>query len=234
MSTSNVSTFQITRNELIETALRKIGVLAEGISANATQLTTGQLAANLIIKQLQTKGMQSWKKTTLPITLLENVSTYEIGLGQTVNTALPLKLTQAYLTSISNSIIDLEIESDYNFNILPSNSFGTPVKVSYLSKINSGTLRVWPTPNASAVLDYVLNIVYQKPFDIFISSAETIDVAEEWQLSLVYKLAHQLADDYQLPLEDRLYIKKQADDFTKEAEEFSTEDTSTYIYPRKS
>lgn len=234
MPSSTVSTYQITRNELIEAALRKIGVLAEGVSANATQLTTGQQAANLAIKHLQTKGMQAWVKTTIPITFTALVSSYNIGEGQTVNVPYPLKIEQAYLEDSSGSLIDLELESSYNFNLLPTNAEGTPVKVTYNPNINVGVLRVWPKPTSEIASDYTLKIISQAPFKVFTSASETLDFSEEWQLPLVYLTASFLADDYQLPIDDRRYIKNKADEYILASDMFGVEDTSSYFYPRTS
>ncbi len=227
MATSNVTTFQMTRNEFIEAALRKCGVLAEGVSANANQLSTGQQAANLVIKALQTLGMQAWKKTSTTVTMVQDQTSYSISVP------FPLKIEQAYLTTPTGSVIDIEMVSNYNFNLLPNSASGTPIQATYIPNLTTGNLKMWPAPDSGAVSTYTFNIVSQKPFDVFTSASETIDLAEEWQLAMVYKLAHILSDDYQLPLEDKLYLGKQADTYLTAAQGFGTEDTSTYFYPQK-
>jgi hypothetical protein len=227
MATSNVTTFQMTRNEFIEAALRKLGVLAEGVTANATQITTGQQAANLVIKAMQTLGMQAWKKTSTTVAMVADQISYSIAVP------FPLKIEQAYLTTTTGSVIDIEIVSNYNFNLLPNSASGTPIQTTYIPNLTTGNLKMWPAPDVGAVSSYTFNIVSQKPFDVFTASTETIDLAEEWQLAMVYKLAHVLADDYQLPLEDKTYLGKQAETYISTAQGFGTEDTSSYFYPQR-
>lgn len=227
MATSNIATFQMTRNEFIESALRKCGVLPEGVPATATQLTTAQQQVNLVIKAMQALGMQAWKKTTSTVPLVADQTTYSIAIP------FPLKLEQAYLTTTTGSVIDIEIVSTYNFNLLPNSASGTPIQVTYIPNINTGNLRVWPAPDSTTVSTYTLNLVSQKAFDVFTSAGETIDFAEEWQLAVLYKIAHVLADDYQLPIEDKNYLAKQAEMYLVIAQGFGTEDTSSYFYPQK-
>lgn len=227
MATSNVTTFQMTRNEFIEAALRKCGVLDEGVSANANQLSTGQQAANLVIKAMQALGMQAWKKTTTPVSMVVDQSSYNIAVP------FPLKVEQAYLTTSTASVIDIEMVSNYNFNLLPNNASGTPIQATYIPNLTTGNLKMWPAPDSGAVSSYTFNLVSQKPFDVFTSASETIDFAEEWQLAMVYKIAHVLSDDFQLPLDDKVYLGKQADTYIGAAQGFGTEDTSTYFYPQK-
>lgn len=60
MATSGSVDFQNTRSNIIEAALRKCGVLREGVSASANQLTTGAAALQTFVKELQIDGMPLW------------------------------------------------------------------------------------------------------------------------------------------------------------------------------
>ncbi len=178
-------------------------------------------------KKFLTLGMQAWKKTSTTVAMVVDQSSYNIAVP------FPLKVEQAYLTTSTGSVIDIEMVSNYNFNLLPISASGTPIQATYIPNLTTGNLKMWPAPDSGAVSTYTFNLVSQKPFDVFTSASETIDLAEEWQLGMVYKLAHVLADDYQLPLEDKMYLGKQADTYITAAQGFGTEDTSTYFYPQK-
>lgn len=232
MTTSTNTINQLTRDDFINAALRKIGVLGEGQTANASQLSDGAQALNLILKDFITLGMQLWKREEISIPLVTNTSTYEIGVGKATNTPFPVKLLQANLAITGASArLNMEIKAHYDYNNLPINSYGTPVTVSYQPFVNYGTLYVWPTPNSSVPAGSSIYITYQTPFYFFTSGTETADVPQEWEHALVYQLAHVLSDEYQLPLEDRRWYEKQAEKRLANALEGGVEEASVFFSP---
>jgi len=60
MATSGSYNFATSRTGIIEAALRKLQVLAEGQSANSTQLTNGAEALNFMLKAWAADGMPLW------------------------------------------------------------------------------------------------------------------------------------------------------------------------------
>ena len=232
MATSGITVSQLTRDQIINAALRKIGVVGEGVIANATQLADGQEALNATVLELTTFGMPLWKRTELAITLVTGQRTYTIGVGQTINVPFPQKLSEAVMqVSGSNSQIDMEIKARYDFNLLPTNSNGTPVSVTYQPFVNYGELLVWPTPDSSLPAGSTVAITYQEPFDVFTSASETPDFPQEWQQALIYQLALVLSDDYGLPVTDKQWLEKQAEKHISQVLGFGTEEASLFIYP---
>lgn len=230
MSTSGQTVWQMTRDEIISAALRKIGVIGEGVAANTTQLAEGQEALNTLILSFQTLGLQLWKRTELPITMVSGQSTYNIGIGQTINVPFPTKVLSAVLNVGTGSEVDVEIKSNYDFNRLPSTATGTPVSVKYQPYINYGVLSVWPTPDSGT---YTITLTSQKPLEVFTASNETADFPQEWHNALIYNLALLLADEYGLPIPDKQWMEKQAEKHLNTALSFGGEDTSLTLYPTK-
>ncbi len=60
MATSGIALFDLTRNELIASALRKVGAIAQGDSASAEMISEGSEALNVIVKG--TEGFKLWKR----------------------------------------------------------------------------------------------------------------------------------------------------------------------------
>ena len=60
MTTSGSSNFDLTRNELLASALRKVGAIAQGESANAEQISEASEALNVLTKNLE--GFRLWKR----------------------------------------------------------------------------------------------------------------------------------------------------------------------------
>jgi hypothetical protein len=63
MAVSGVFTFDPSRDQLIEAALRRIGVLGVGQSASANQLSAGDYELNELAKEIQNKGTLLWTRT---------------------------------------------------------------------------------------------------------------------------------------------------------------------------
>ena len=60
MASSGSYDFTVTRDNLIESALRRVGKLGEGESASSNQLTEGSRLLNMIVKFRATDGMPAW------------------------------------------------------------------------------------------------------------------------------------------------------------------------------
>lgn len=234
MATSGNTIFQLSRDEIINSALRKAGILSEGAVANSTQLSDGAQALNTVIALLQSKGMHLWKRLNYDVTMVDGTTNYTLGIGQTINTAFPIQLLKATMVvSGSSTNIDMEIKSQFDFAHLPSGATGTPVQVMYQPKVNLGVLSVWPTPDSSLASGSVVRITYQVPFDYFTTGTETADFPQEWHLPLIYNLAATLADEFSLPLEDRKILMGKAKDFTEQVLEGGAEQTSIMFQPRR-
>lgn len=229
MATSNQTIYQLTRNQIIESALRKLGVLALGQVPEAEQYTNGQIALNAAVAELQTIGMLLWARKEYSIVLVASQKDYTLGIGQTIATPFPLKIQQARLVdNTSLSVIDMEQKSVYDFNLLPQNSSGQPVSFTYQPFVNYGVVSVWPKPDTNAATNKSLKIVYQRPFEGFTASGETPDFPQEWQNAIIYYLAKLLAPEYGLPIEDRKQLMVEAKQHIDSALSFGNEESSMY------
>jgi hypothetical protein len=225
MTTSASTSWELTRNEFIEAALRKLGVLPEGVAATATQFTTGAQALNGIIARFNTLGMPLWKRSEATITLVDGVSTYTLSAA--------LKLAEVYIRVINSSVTwKLELKSEYDIRSLPYSSTGTPNCYSYTPNLlEGGTLRVWPIPDASSATEYNLLTIFQKELYNVTGSTETIDFPSYWTDAVIFELASVLAPEYGIPLNDRMALKLQAKEYLDQAVGYSDEDGSFYIQP---
>ena len=104
MATSGTTTFTVTRDQIIEAALRSLAVLEEGAQPSATTLENASFSLNLILKKWQSEGIKLWtiKEYTLP--LVPNQTSYTIGPSSAynLNASKPLRLIQAYLRNLTN------------------------------------------------------------------------------------------------------------------------------------
>lgn len=234
MATSGLTTNQLTRNQFIEAALRTLGVLAIDQTPSATEYTNALVKLNALVGEFRTKGLNVWQRTTYTVSLVDGTSSYTIGSGQTLNTAYPLHILQAVrIDSAQGTRISMEVVADYNYNLLPANSSGTPIQVNYQPRVNQGTVKVWPTPDAYAASNVSVQLTYLRPIEYFNSSSDTADFPEEWVSAIIYGLAVRLAPEYGLPLPDRQLLMKEADTYLQLAEDNGFEDGSLFFQPSR-
>jgi len=230
MTTSADTTYELTRNTIIEAALRKLHRLGKGVSADATALSTGMEALNALIAEYQTLGMHLWKRSEYGITLVASQQDYTIGVGQTINTAFPLKILGAWLQDSNGAAKqDLFQVARSEFDLLNDDATGKPVQFSYQPYINYGAISVWPKPDSTSASTYTMRIRYQKPFDGFTAAGETPDFPQEWQNALIYGLAVLLAPEYGIPLNDRTVLFKESEMHLQRALDGGAEETSLYF-----
>ena len=144
--------FNLTRNELIEIALRKIGALGGSQAVSSTQLSRAIQTLNLIIREedlKQTEQSKSlWALSTKALPLTAN------GIVYTTTENLPSdisELVSAMYRDSSGDDVSLEIISEQQYNDLADkNETGDPEKIFLKSNIlhASQKLYIWPTPTS--------------------------------------------------------------------------------------
>lgn len=231
MTTSNQTIYQLTRDDIIKGALRKLGRLAKGQTPDTEDYTNAQQSLNAIIAEYTTIGMQLWSRTDYTLTLVAGQKAYTMGIGQTINIPFPFKLLSVTLNNTGGGNIEVFPIAKQDFDLLTITSTGTPVNYTYQPFINYGTLTVWPTPDASVIANYTCVLTYQKQLQGFTTGTETPDFPQEWQNALIYALALDLAPEYGVPLMDISQLEKQADKHLMMAAMAGVEEASFYFQP---
>lgn len=80
MATSGSKDFTITRADIIESALRKIGEYDAGEGVDGESSAPASMALNLIIKELVAKGADLWLRKTVTLFLQPGTQSYSLGL----------------------------------------------------------------------------------------------------------------------------------------------------------
>lgn len=231
MTTSASTNFSVSRDDLIKGALRKIGVVPQGESPTADQITEGAFALNLLVKAWQADGMPLWAIRTTAIPLTLNVNTYAIGTGLTINVDKPLKVIRAWnRDSASNVDIPVRVITHQEYDILGNKtSSGNPIQIYYEPQRDSGMLYMFPTPDAVSVAKNQIYITYQRPFEDFDASTDTPDFPQEWYDAVLYGLAVRLAPEYGVPIDQRQLLGREATDIKLTAMSYGTEEGSLFF-----
>ena len=194
MATSGSSNYSVSRDDIINRVLRILGVLAQGGTATATQISEAAIALNGLTKALEADGMPLWGITQYAHTMTASTRTYRIGVGQTVNIVKPLKIIGAFLRKTSSSIdspVMIVTKDEYN---KLGNKFitGIPNILYYDPQRVYGDLALYPVPDTTTASGYTLQIVYQRTFEDFDSASDEADFPQEWFDALTFLLADRL------------------------------------------
>jgi hypothetical protein len=226
MTTSANTSWELTRNELIETAYRKLGLPGDGNTLSTDQYTDGATALNSVIALAVTDGMPLWKRTTTTVTPSTTSQNYTL--------ANAVKVSGVFLRdTLSGVQYELEVKSLYDYYRLPNNTSGIPVNWVFEPTITGGTLRIWPMlSDSGTVATKSIVVVYQKKFDGFTTTTtDTLDFPSYWTSAIVYKTAVALAPEVGMPIQDRQDLKQEAKEYWALASSYGDEEGSLFIQP---
>lgn len=304
MTTSGNTNFEQTRNEIIESSLRKCRVLSEGEAPTAEMILNGTQELNQLLKFWQAQGYHLWKTPEAYIFLEKGKDVYKLGetgdlasenvtkthviyeayqgtnqiyiknvpnAGDYIGIELccgnlwfttvasvsdnmvvladllprhvkhkakiyfftnkisrPLKILQAKRERLNGQSIPLNnLEREQFFKLVNHNG-GEVLNYNYVPTLINGTFSVWPKPMKT---DMYLKIIYEQAFDVFDSSKDTPDLSPEWTEPLKWGLAYRLSANYGLELQEREWLRAQAELSLEEAKRFDAEEGSFYIQP---
>lgn len=233
------SNYSITRDQIILTALRKIGVVEPGDTSatiDANIVTNCAQALNLMVKQWMTEGIKLWTVTDYTLTLVASQTEYIIGpSGPDLVADKPLRLIQGLIRNISvTPYVDtpLQILSKQEYTTLGS-KFSTGIANSvYLNPGTTSTsVKLFLTPDTSTTTNYQVILTCQRPINDISSSSSIPDFPNEWMQALVWGLADQLSLEFGLPINHRQEVMLRAEKYKDQLMDWDVEYESTFFQP---
>lgn len=233
MATSGSYNFTATRDEIIDSALRKAAGLGDWESASTTQITKAAFLLNSIIKSYHQIGMPVWthKVVEIPCVQFDSDGKVTLGVGETINTPKPLKISQCFM-EIDDNLIELFITDRQTFHSYANNgTLGTPTAVYYQPERTTGELFVYQRPDTYHQTNATLVLHHQTTLQDVDSASDEIDFPIEWTLLMIYELACHLAPDYGLPVAERQLLISERTRLKKESLDFDIDEGSIFIQP---
>ncbi|HET8689180.1 MAG TPA: hypothetical protein VFM18_21420 [Methanosarcina sp.] len=227
MTTSGVTTYTRTAQQVVEAAYRKLGIMAKAQTVDSDEVTIGIETLNLAIAELRTKGLNLWKLQSVILPMVAGQTDYVLPQPNK-----PYKVYQAWLLdNISKTKIPLNPISIFNYNTLPLSTNGTPVQIVYTPGNTDGTIKLWPAPEASVVANKTLYITIEQELQIVVDPTDTIDIPTEWYNALIYYLASLLTNENNIPITDRKDLDERAAEHIQFAMEAGQENASLFFQP---
>lgn len=236
MATSGSANFATSRDELIKNAYLQLGVIGEGVTPSATQVTNASFMLNLITKAWHTDGMPLWavKQTSFALTASNS---YTIGTGQTVAVARPERIYSAFIRDTSQSpdtdiSLTIYTRKDYD-QISSKSSTGNPTVLYYDPQGAAtayGTIYLWPLPDTTSIANKTCYITYQRPYDDFDAASDEPDFPQSWYMAVLWRLMWALSPAAGIPMDERKTLFQESEFLHKTALE-NMEEGSIHFAP---
>lgn len=200
---------------IIDRALRLIGAIASGESPTTAESNDGLISLNAMISSWQTEKLNVFSYLDTAFTMSASDNSYTVGPGGNFSlTPRPPKLEQVF---VRNANIDYQVELiDYEkWFAIPdkTSSSGIPIYAYYDPTLSTGTLLLWPVPNAA----YSLHIITWTSLSELTALSTTITLPQGYERALAYNLAVEVASEYekqvpnsvmQIAMESKAAIKR--------------------------
>jgi len=210
MATSGSSDFTITRDQVINGALRICRAYTIGESApEAEQVVNASEALNLILKNLSVKGGLLWTQTEGELYLSKGQTSYLVGPSTTSDLQIvrPTRILDARVTEGDTEIPIHVIGRNEYFDLTSKESQGRPTQLYYDRQLTDGSIYVYPTPNDSGE---IIKFTYERVLEDFDAAANNPDFPPEWFRALKGMLAADIAVEYGMAPERIAYIEQKA------------------------
>ncbi len=199
LSPSSATTTALSASTLITGALKLIGALSQGETAQPEDLNDGLVRLNELIDGWGTERLMVPSTTRTVFTTSANVGSYTIGPGGNINQAWPQSIDEAgylYLAGTSTVEIPMDVLTYDTYRTIPqkdqTNSLPYSLYYDHAYQSGLGTITLWPIPStATDIAIYHRSVLSQ-----FAGLSVTYAFPPGYAKALRYNLAVDLAPDY--------------------------------------
>lgn len=221
MAVSGTNTFTVTRNDVIDSALRTLGVIGIGETPTTEDYTNCSQALNIMIKSWAKKGWPLFVNATESIDLVASTSSYTL-------TNRPVRVLGGRIRNTSNVDTELLLISQQEYDILGNKTTtGTPNQIFYDNTL-TGTLFVYPVPDTTSAA-YTIFVDVQRMFYDMSASTNNFDFPQEWFQALKWGLVAEIAVEYGVDIQLLPYYEEKAIAYIEESFSFSVEEPSVFF-----
>ena len=234
-STSNVTSLNVTTNQIVNAALRMVGAYASTDNARPEQQADATEALNLMLKAWQIEGFL-WLEEFITLNLVQGQNTYTIGPDSpdtvTDDTGAaylqrPTRIFYATRKLSTGTEVELTSMSRNDYTRMTNKTVqGTPTQFYYSAQTNNGKLYVWPTPSSST--DQMVMTV-DRNLQSMVSDINAYDLPQEWLQLIKYGLACVIAPEYGISNGERQLLEQEFAALKAIASNYNRENTSTFF-----
>jgi hypothetical protein len=188
MSTSGSTDYSLTARQVIEYALRKINVTANGNTPSSEVADDALVELNVMLKEWM-KYDSIWRLTETSLTPTADTASISMS------SANPYRVIDVrYRNTDSIDLPMMELTRQEYYDIPQKTSTGTPTSWYFDPQRATNTLYIWPV--LDSVTTETLRVTYQRRYEDVDDLSNEIDVPQEHLAVVGYNLASRLADRY--------------------------------------
>lgn len=192
MAVSSSSDFTLSTRKLIERSLRMVGSLQSGASADETKMKDALMVLNAVSRELDLERLGLWVLKTGSFTTTASLATYTSV--QSIPTDI-LRIETATFTRSSGDELRIEVIGFKEYDKITDKTIsGDPRKIliSEETDLSARSIKLWPVPSAAKTV----SLRYRRRAFDFDSGNDTPDYPAEWFNFLSFRLAAEIADEY--------------------------------------
>ncbi len=187
MTTSASTNFDLTAQEIITYALRKINVTAQTEEPSADDTERARIELNMMLKDWM-RYEQMWRLTEGYVNLLADISGYSL-------TPQPYRVHDVrFRDTNANDTPMLEMTRIQYWSLPNKTSEGRPTQWFFDNQKNTNSIFIWPV--LASVTTETMRVSYQRRYEDVDTFAETVDIPQQYLGVVGHNLAARLADDY--------------------------------------
>lgn len=199
MTTSGVTSFNVTRNEIIDLAFEDIKAYAPDFETPPpAAYTRANKRLNAMIKAWQATGVGLWLNTVYTQALTAGAQSYNLGPNSTpVAIPRPLSVVEARLVdTLGNEMVMSPMSRDEYMMLPLKSSTGATTQYFVDSQLTNLVFYVWPVETD---LTKTIKMTVRTPIQDFVNINDNPDFPVEWIDALHYGLAMRLIPIYDVP-----------------------------------
>lgn len=191
MALSGVISTIYTAQEVVDTSLRKLGVLGEGETSDGNKFTDALAELNRMLKSFQMTGPNLWCRAETSVTLVDGTHTYT--LSPRPRTVMNMRF--AIGGTERRPLSEYPREDWDRFPM--KDSTGAPLTYVLDRQRTQTQVRFWPVPDFGSEV-WTVPYSYERVIEDLTATTNDLDIPQEAFDLIVYSLVGRLAVDYQM------------------------------------
>ena len=196
MPQSSDTNFNVTSSQVIDSALRVLGVIRSGDTSNNDTVMEADClqALNYMMKHWQNEGIQLWKRKQATLNLTAGTVSYDITTPTT--NIVPLRIISAYRRMSNVDVVMKGLSRDEYDSLSNKSSVGIPTQYFYDYLANSGRIYLWPVADSSTNTNTNVIFTYHAPFTDEDVVSDNLDLPQSGLEAAKWNLAIRLAPEF--------------------------------------
>lgn len=183
MTTSGITSWPLTAEEIITQAAYELGAVSSGETLSGEDMNDGMLRLNAMLNYWSGEG-NLYRQTTGTVVITGGTGT--AALAQGINSVSSVR--HLVSPTYNRQLVPWERAQFYS---LPNRIASGSPSIYYVGKSLSGlTINVWPVPS----VDITLELDYGRAVETVTDISETLDVPQDWQEAVIQGLASRMAN----------------------------------------